>query len=174
MAELSGFEQLTLPLRTPRMSQPHTLCNCAVAWGGDQLRGFAIASGGGQGAAAGLVDIAANLGCLRRPCSNSKKPRELGGAFLPPRQARVVFPAPGVPTRPFQTLSCNCAPVQPLRCLPVAWSYGCMVAAERRGALNPRWARYSVRQRAKRSQITWRRYSLLAPFPKCARRSEAD
>ena len=45
-AELSGFEQLNLPLRTPRLPQPHTLCNCAVAWGGDQLRGFVIALGG--------------------------------------------------------------------------------------------------------------------------------
>ena len=60
--------------------------------------------------------------------ANSKKPRETGRAFPTPSHAGVVFPAPRVPT-PLQTLSCNCATVQPLRRPPQL--HGCVVAAER-------------------------------------------
>jgi hypothetical protein len=97
VAELSGFEQLTLPLRTPRLPQPHTLRNCAVAWGGDQLRGFAIASEG-AGRSCGASRHRGKPGLPSTPCSNSKKPRETGWGFLTPRQAGVVFSAPRVRT----------------------------------------------------------------------------
>ena len=97
VAELSGFEQLTLPLRTPRQPQPHTLCNCAVAWGGDQLRGFAIASEG-AGRSCGASRHRGKPGRPSTPCSNSKKLRESGRGFLIASQAGVVFPAPMVRT----------------------------------------------------------------------------
>ena len=84
------------------------------------------------------------------------------GSFSTPPP--VAYPPPDTF---LQLRNCATTPM-PASCI-VAW-----LQQNEGGALNPRWARYSVSQRATRSQITWRRYSLLAPFPKCARRSEAD
>ena len=156
MAELSGFEQLTLPLRTPRMSQPHTLCNCAVAWGGDQLRGFAIASEG-AGRSCGASRHRGKPGRPSTPLLQLKKTARIWqglsdriagrGSFSSPHGAYAPFPDTFLQLRTRATTPMPASRV-------VVWLHGC---SRTKGALNPRWARYSGRQRAKRSQITWRR-----------------
>ena len=74
--------------------------------------------------------------------ANSKKPREIGRAFLTASHAGVVFPAPRVPTA-LQTLSCNSAtaPMPP----------GCVLAwlQQNEGGTQPLMAqilRYKARQ----------------------------
>ena len=97
VAELSGFEQLTLPLRTPRQPQPHTLCNCAVAWGGDQLRGFVIASGG-AGRSCGASRHRGKPGLPSTPLLQLQKTARSWQGLSDPITSRGGFSSPRVPT----------------------------------------------------------------------------
>ena len=93
LAELSGFEQLTLPLRTPRLLQPHTLRNCAVAWGGDQLRGFVIALGG-AGRSCGASRHRGKPGLPATPLLQLKKGARTWQGFSDPKTSRGSFSSP--------------------------------------------------------------------------------
>ena len=126
-AELSGFEQLNLPLRTPRLPQPHTLCNCAVAWGGDQLRGFVIALGG-AGRSCGASRHRGKPGRPSTPLLQLKKAARTWQGFSDPKTSRGSFSSPRGAYAPFpdtflQLRTRATTPMPASRV--VVWLHGC-------------------------------------------------